>query len=168
MVKKSSTREREARVLKLFNRFAGNIKLRDIDRPMIDRYIRHRRLQISIRNNINISKSTINLELRHLKAIFNTAVNWGIIESNPLKGLKMLRVTGSPRPKYLKADEVERVIEVFQGTDFENIVLFYLWTGVRLCEALSLTCDDIDFNKCEITIQASNSKNQRYRYISFN
>lgn len=168
MLKKPSTREREARVLELFNRFVGNIKLRDIDRPMIDRYIRYRRSQISNRNNMNISKSTINLELRHLKAIFNTAVNWNIIELNPLKGLRMLRVSGSSRPKYLEAEEVEQVIKVFQGTDFENIVLFYLWTGVRLREALTLTWDDIDSDKGEITLRASNSKSERYRYLGFN
>lgn len=167
IVKKPSTFERETRVLKLFGSFTGNMRMREIDRQMIDGYIRHRRSQISNKSNANISKSTINLELRHLKAIFNTAVAWGIIELNPLSGLKMLRVPGSSRPKYLKSEEVERVIEAHRGTDFENLVMFYLWTGVRLCEALSLTWDDIDFNTGEITIRASNSKSQKYRYISF-
>lgn len=167
IVKKPSTKERESRVLKLFGDFTGNIKMRDINRHMIDGYIRHRRSQISIKSNTNISGATINLELRHLKAIFNTAVTWRIIELNPINGLKMLRIPGSSRPKYLKAEEVEQVINAFRGTDLESLVLFYLWTGVRLREALSLTWDDVDFNIGEITIRASNSKNQRYRYIGF-
>ncbi|MHA2218462.1 MAG: tyrosine-type recombinase/integrase [Candidatus Hodarchaeales archaeon] len=167
IVKKPSTMEREARVLKLFHDFTGNIRMREIDRQTIDGYIRHRRSQISNKSNANISRSTINLELRHLKAILNTALTWGIIVLNPLNGLKMLRIAGNSRPKYLKAAEVEHVIRAFRGTDFQNLVMFYLWTGVRLREALSLTWNDIDFNIGEITIRASNSKSQRYRYIGF-
>ncbi len=79
----------------------------------------------------------------------------------------MFRIARSSRPKYLKVEEVEQIIKAFRGTDFENLVMFYLWTGVRLREALSLTWDDIDLKKCQTTIRASNSKSKRFRYIGF-
>lgn len=166
-VKEPSTLNREGRVLKLFVNFFGNIQIREITSSMIDKYIKHRLKQPSKKKNSTLSKSTINLELRHLKAIFNTALRWRYIKINPLKGIKMLKSFGTPRPKYLEVDEIKRLRVAFKGTEFQNIVDFYLWTGVRLCEALSLSFDDIDFKKCQITIKARNSKSKKYRYLGF-
>ena len=166
-VKEPSTLNREERVLKLFVNFMGNIQITEVSSSMIDKYVRHRLNQPSGRKNQTISKSTVNLELRHLKAVFNTALRWRYLEINPFKGIKMLRSLGAPRPKYLEVDEIKTLRGAFNGTEFQNIVDFYLWTGVRLCEALSLSFDDIDFKKCQITITAPNSKSKKYRYLGF-
>lgn len=168
MVKGSSTSNREERVLRNFGKFIGDIALKSIDRQLIDEYIRHRLEEKTKRNNSNISKSTVNLELRHLKAIFNTAVNWNFIKQNPFKSVKMLRVPESELPKYLTVTEIRRVREAFNGTELQQIVNFYLWTGVRLQEALTLTWNDIDFKNRTITIKSINSKSKRNRFIGFN
>ncbi len=167
LVKRPSTLNREERVLRLFAKYIGNVELKTINSALVDGYVRHRLSQPSNRKNSHISESTVNLELRHLKAIFNTALSWGLMETSPFRRIKMLRSQGAPRPKYLEVDEIEKLREAFEGTVFQDVVNFYLWTGVRLREALSLTWDDIDFNKCQITIRASNSKSRRYRYLGF-
>lgn len=167
MIKEPSTADREERVLKLFRNYAGNIQVKSVNRSLIDKYIIHRLNQKSNRNTRKIRKATVNLELRHLKAVFNTCKNWGYIKSNPFQRIKMLRVEGNPHPKYLEIHEIELVRKAFKGHTLENIVDFYLWTGVRLREALSLSWDDIDLRNGRITIKAVNSKSKKYRYIGF-
>lgn len=167
IVKEPSTANREERVLKLFRNYAGNIPVKAVNRSLIDKHIIHRLNQKSNRNTHKIRKATVNLELRHLKAVFNTCKNWGYIKTNPFQGIKMLRAEGNPYPKYLEIHEIELVRKAFKGHTLENIVDFYLWTGVRLREALTLSWEDIDFINSRITIKAINSKSKKYRYIGF-
>ncbi len=136
-----------------------------ITRALIDKYISFRLNQKTGVNGSNISKSTVNLELRHLKAIFNIATDWELINKNPFTKIKMLRVLQSELPKYFQVEEIERIREVFKGNPLEDIVNFYLWTGTRRNEALSLSWDDVNFKKKEITIRARNSKSKRYRIL---
>ena len=167
MIKEPLTADREERVLKLFRNYAGNIQVKSVNRSIIDKYIIHRLDQKSNRSAHKIRKATVNLELRHLKAVFNACKNWGYIKSNPFQGIKMLRVEGNPHPKYLEIHEIELVRKAFKDYTLENIVDFYLWTGARLREALSLSWDDVDFKNSCITIKAVNSKSKKYRYIGF-
>ncbi|MEE9554158.1 MAG: tyrosine-type recombinase/integrase [candidate division Zixibacteria bacterium] len=155
-------------VLRNFGKFVGDVALKSVDRQLIDEYIRYRLQEKTKRNNSNISKSTVNLELRHLKAIFNTAVSWNVIKRNPFKSVKLLRVPESECPKYLTVDEISNVREAFIRTEWQHIVNFYLWTGVRLQEALTLSWSDIDFKNRTITIKSINSKSKRNRFIGFN
>jgi integrase len=166
-VKSPGTQNRERRVLRLFTKFTGDIPLKAIDRSLIDKYISHRLEQPSMRNDTPVSKSTVNLEIRHLKAIFNTALSWNNVKTNPFRGVKMLRVPQNPRPKFLDTDQIILVREAFKNHEMQNLVDYYLWTGVRLNEALQLTRDDIDFKEHLITIRSEFAKSRKYRYIAF-
>ena len=167
LTKQSSTWDREKRVLKTFGKFIGDIELNIIDRQLIDNYIKYRLEQKTVRPNGIVSKSTVNLELRHLKAIFNIAVRWNIIKKNPFWGVNMLRVPESDCPKYLTIAEIKKVRATVKNTEWQNIIDFYLWTGVRLHEALSLTWNEIDFKNGIITIKSTNSKSKRNRFTGF-
>jgi len=167
LIKQSSTWNREKRVLKTFGKFIGDIDLNTIDRQLIDNYIKYRLEQKTNKPNGIVSKSTVNLELRHLKAIFNIAVSWNIIKKNPFWGVNMLRVPESDCPKYLTIAEIKKVRATVKNTEWQNIVDFYLWTGVRLQEALSLTWNEINFENGIITIKSTNSKSKRNRFTGF-
>jgi len=52
-----------------------------------------------------LAKSTINRRTGALKALINKAVDWGVIESNPIARLKALKVDKKSRVRYLSAPE---------------------------------------------------------------
>lgn len=159
-VKAPRTVKREKRILQNLIEFSGDIDIRSI-RPLVMENYRIHRLDSGI------SPSTINLEFRHLKVAFNTAKRWDLIDVNPLEGIRYIRVPQSEYPRYLSVDEVSKATRAFRGTKFERIVNFYLATGARLGEALSLTWDDIDFKRNQIIIKSVNTKGKRNRVIPF-
>ncbi len=89
------------------------------------------------------------------------------MDVNPLDGIRYIRVPQSEYPRYLSIEEIRKVTEAFKGTRFEQLVNFYLATGTRLGEALSLTWDDIDFKRNQILIKSVNTKGKRNRVILF-
>lgn len=158
-VKAPRTLVREKKVFENFAAFVGNIPLDAIESITMENYRRHR-----LDN--GISPSTINLEFRHLKVAFNTAKRWKLIDENPLEGIRYIRVAQSEFPRYLSLEEIQKVRNAFRNTDFENLVNFYLGTGARLGEGLSLRWSDIDLKRGLVTIKGINAKGKRNRVIS--
>ena len=155
------TVDREEQVLKPFLEYFSNgqILLRNFTAKDIIEY-RNARLN-------KVSAVTMNLEFRHLKAIFNTAKRLGYLKENPFSGIKHIRVPESDLPRFFELEEIEQVREAFKGDQFESLVEFYLLTGVRLKEALSLTWDDVDFRRKRIVIHSDYTKGKKHRIISF-
>lgn len=155
------TFEREVQILKPFRKHFenGNIYLNNIDVVGLRNY-RNKRLAA-------ISEETVNLEFRHLKAIFNIAKSLGYLRFNPFKEIKPIRVPQSDLPKFLELDAIESVREAFKGDDFETLVEFYLLKGARLTEALTLTLEDVDLKRNLLTIRSSNTKGKKHRVIFF-
>ena len=115
----------------------------------------------------NVSATTVNITFRHLKAIFNRAIKDGYLISNPFVGIKPLRVPESELPRFFDLDEITIVRDAFRGDEFENLIEFYLLTGVRLREALLLNRSDIDFKRKQLVIRSENTKAKKNRVISF-
>ena len=131
-------------------------------KPFFDKKINHIS-SIEIQQVINsLSKRSAKQAQRlfvTLKDIFTKAYNNRIIEYNP-----MLAVI---RPKYQSKEKtgidkptIEKVIESVKNTDIENLVLFCLYQGTRIGEALALNYEDIDFVNSRITINKTNYKEQ--------
>lgn len=126
----------------------------------------------SYRNNRlaqRISKATVALELRHLKAVFNFAVHHSWLRKNPVMGVKFPKKDIN-RVRYLTVDEVNRLLKVLKESgdnDMERIVITYLNTGARRSELLkpNLSWNDIDFDKKQVLL---NGKGKRKRYIPLN
>jgi integrase len=158
-VKAPRTIIRERKVLQNFLDFAGNINIRSIRPLTMENYRMHR-----LDN--GISPSTVNLEFRHLKVAFNTAVRWEFLDKNPLDNIHYIRVPQSEYPRYLTVEEIQKVRNAFRDTDFSELIDFYLATGTRLGEAISLKWDDIDFRRNQVVIRSVNAKGKKNRIIS--
>jgi integrase len=65
----------------------------------------------------------------------------------------------------LSLEEIQKTLQAFSGSEFEPIVRFYLGTGTRLGEGLSLTWGDIDFTRGQVIIKGINAKGKRNRVI---
>lgn len=159
-VKAPRTVIRERKVLDNFLSFVGDVNIKSI-RPLTMENYRSHRLDNGI------SPSTVNLEFRHLKVAFNTAVRWELLDKNPLNNIRYIRVPQSEYPRYLSLEEIKRAKDAFKNTAFAQLVDFYLGTGTRLGEALSLTWDDIDLKRNQLVIKGINAKGKRNRILPF-
>lgn len=66
--------------------------------------------------------------------------------------------------KALTITEQREFLKAIQGKRIEWIMLFYLYTGVRRCEALTLEWKDIDYEQNLILIKGTKTENS-YRHI---
>ena len=87
-----------------------------------------------------------NRTLQLLGVMFNTAVSWGIVEKNPIQGIK--KFSEQKRERYLSQEEV---LHLMKALDTEvdqtnsNIVRLILLTGSRKSEVLSARWQDFNF-----------------------
>jgi integrase len=68
-----------------------------------------------------VSKSTINRNVATLKAMLNKAVEFGVIEHNPMAKLKQFKIDTSPNTRYLSAAEEADLREALKEYGTEGI-----------------------------------------------
>ena len=87
-----------------------------------------------------VKPATINRELSCLKTLFNKAIEWGKLELNPMKKVKLWK-ENNQRVRYLEKEEIKRLLE--NCPDYlKPIVLVALNTGMRQGETLNLQWPD--------------------------
>jgi len=96
--------------------------------------------------------ATAGKKLRHLKRLFQLAVERGQIESNPLKFVRQPKVPKRPVHVF-SDDECARLIKAAKESDigapfcWDLLIMTALCTGMRRGELLNLTWKDIDFER---------------------
>ena len=105
--------------------------------------------------NINkpLSAKTVLHYHRLISSILGTAVEWGMIYSNPCERTKAPRV-GRKEPRYLDEKQSAVLLDLLECESklHRTIVRFLLFTGLRRGEALGLNWSDIDFDNATIQI----------------
>jgi integrase len=90
--------------------------------------------------------STVNGEIKILRAAMNKAKDWGYLRTNPLKGVKFAKdPTADNKIKFLTEDEVERLLRKTAGTPLHDIFATLYMTGIRREELVNLWWEDVDF-----------------------
>ena len=108
--------------------------------------------------------ATVNREVACLKHIFTKAIEWGIVQKNPGKRVKLLRERNT-RLRYLDEKEIRRLHDAC-AEHLKPIVTMALNTGMRKEEILSLKWKDVDFRSRIISIL--DTKNLESREIPMN
>ena len=157
--KSERTLQREQQITNSFLKYFLKNKMSEIEITNVESY-RLERVQV-------ISKETVNLEFRHLKAIFSWAQTRGYIDVNPFKAIKPFKTPESDLPRFFELEEIEIVRRIFKNDPLENLIEFYLLTGARLNETLVLTWDHIDMRRNQIKIPSLYTKAKKHRIISF-
>lgn len=113
------------------------------------------------------SKVTANVRIRHVKAMFNKAVEWQYLENSPAEKLKQYKVPKG-KPDFLTEEEVKKLFSVIEDRTHLAVFNLLYFTGMRLSEAVNLRWKDVNFEEGYIRIKSSknfHTKNYRERHI---
>ena len=143
--------QRDEASLKNLKPFLKGKKLQDIGPELIERYKAKRKTEVS--------PATINRELAFLKTMFNKAVEWGRLESSPLKNVKKFKKPNS-KDRILNVGEMKRLINAADN-HLEPILIIALNTGMRKGEILSLKWENIKLSKRCIHLEDSKAGKSR-------
>ena len=149
------TVKRDKFALQRFLNFYGNKRISEVTARKIDEYV------VQMHN--DLSDATIGIELRHLKAAFNTAIRWDYLANNPLNGYKI--PDGVPkRIRVLTLEEISLLYSVIDDLEMKDIISVYLSTGARRAELLKpkFRWDNVDFKNSKIRFDGKGGK---IRYV---
>jgi site-specific recombinase XerD len=81
-----------------------------------------------------VKPATVNRELACLKCMFNKAIQWGKLDGNPMKRVKLFK-ENNQRIRYLEIEEIKKLLSVTTG-NINVIVTMALNTGSsgRVCQ----------------------------------
>ncbi|BDZ74380.1 recombinase [Methylophaga marina] len=150
----------------------------------------------SKRHKEGLSASTSNRYIGTIKAMFNRAVEWEIIQQNPISKVKKQKSDSRAIIRYLTSDEEQRLRATLRSRDrrltesnpfytggrftrleailggfpdhVHPMVLLLINTGMRRGEMFNLRWQDVDFINKRITVVGNTSKTGQTRYIPLN
>ncbi|WP_446424652.1 tyrosine-type recombinase/integrase [Mailhella sp.] len=141
--------------------FIGDMRLEDISRLTLARWLEDRRAQ-------GLSPGTCNRMLFILKYVFNCARRWNFLEDSPARDVSALP-DREFRERYLSEDEAHRLLQVLAATrnrQAARAIQLLLFTGARKSEILTARWENVDFSRRVLTVPLSKSGKPRYIPLS--
>lgn len=142
----------------------GKMRLASIDPQKVELW-KHRRLgSIGHRSKRPVSRTTVNTELKKLKALINKAVEWGVIQRNTIQSVRTLqRLDARPR-SYFTTEQLQDIY----AADDRSAAMWQLLanTGMRVGEAMNLKWGDVDASRIRvISTKEFHTKTRQWRDI---
>ena len=158
---KRSWKEDQATLGRL-KEFFGNCLAEEIKPDRIRSYIALRK-EKGTHTGKPIRPASINRELACLKTVFNHAVEADKVAKNPMRPVKFLK-ENNVRDRVLSAEEFERLLQ-FSPEHLKPILIAAHETGMRSGEIFGLPWDQVDLQKCFITLRPDQTKSNEGRKI---
>lgn len=114
--------------------------------------------------------ATCDLNLKLLSASLNIAVNWQMLDKNPVAHVPLYHIDNKVE-NYLNNTQLVQLLTVLHTDENRpicQIALFLISTGCRLNEVLSAKWSDVDLEKSIFVVRAINSKSKRLRSVPLN
>jgi integrase len=181
--KKAGTVEKERTILDRWTKEIGQLRLDQIKRVHVNRFI-EKRLKA------NMAPRTINLDVIGLRVLLKRALSDGIIQRLPTEGLRPLKTSTKQRSLFTSADLDKICMTAFETKQDEkgnavaltenaqqivDYVKLMALSGARRNEALGLQWGDIDFENRQLTLRRQvthrgieDLKNRTPRTVDFN
>jgi integrase len=112
----------------------------------------------------DVKRSTANQRLIKLKALCNRAVEWGVIDRNPIMVVRRLPELDSKPRKFFTAEQLRAIYDA----DVRNAPIWQLLanTGMRISEARNLKWKNVKERKIEIiSTETERTKSRKWRDI---
>jgi integrase len=103
-----------------------------------------------------VSATTANIYLRTIRAAFNLAKDWRLIDENPARSCKQIRVPDK-EPVYLSYEEINTILAKVTDCQFHQLIMLAVYSGMRRGEICNLKWEDIDFHTRRIRIRNRDS-----------
>jgi integrase len=132
--KAENTVRNDKYALKKLLDYIGNVSIPSITKKQADDFIGWLKVK-------KYEPAAINIDIRHLKAAFNKAIEWEYIKESPFKYVKQLEIKDS-LPNALTLDEVKRLLEAIEDIEFKEYIYTCLYTGGRRTEVLKAQWQD--------------------------
>jgi len=162
-IKQKAYASKEKRVKPVVRRMGKETLIAKINLATIEKY-QAERLTSAGERKAQVKAATVNREIACLKHLFSKAVEWKVLDNNPLRGAKLFKETGR-RLRYLTPEECETLLNACAPT-MKQIVTLALHTGMRKSEILTLTWDSINLR--EGYIELVDQKNSERSIIPLN
>lgn len=163
---KPYTKENITNIIIKANKYLGNKKIKDITLYDYQQFLNNCRK--------NLSKGTLKTIHGYVKLIFKQAVKYNIIRTNPALDAiipKYPMPLINPSDLFLTKSELEILTSYAQNYNRKNSLYFYymlmflIYTGVRIGEACALLWQDVDFSKKCIHIKSSLFAKNNAKYL---
>ena len=139
--------------------FLGNCYVDTISPESIESWI----------SNLKLSKTTININLRAVRAMFNWGFKRKMFNTNPFSEgrIKQYKVVDSDPDQYFSLEEVEIILKTIKEKNERmwRLVLLALETGGRVSELIALTGNDIDLENARVLFRGPTTKTGQRRYV---
>ena len=162
--KRSWTNDEEMQRLRISAQF-GNVKISKFTRRAVQQWLNKLR-------DSGLAASTCDHHGKLIRQALNLAVEWELLEKNPIAGIKLFggdnRIENVMTPVQLKK-LMSTLDKVSDRRKTASLVIKYLlFTGARVNEALNARWSDIDRKNRTWSVQATNSKSKQRRAIPLN
>src|SRR5262249_16180885 len=114
------------------------------------------------RKRLKNKPATVNRLMSRLRHALNKAVEWDLLDENPMEGVRFLPENNA-RLHYLSMEQCNHLLEACFASHLRAMVTLALHTGMRRGEILNLQEQDIDFASGSIIIR--DSKNGQPRHV---
>lgn len=114
-----------------------------------------------------VSPISVNVELMGLRAVFNVALRWRLIEKNPFSKMELVRTP----PAFFSKEDFQRLISFVEEPWLKEIIIFAAVTGMRRGETLNLRWENVDLTRKLIHIHCNptfKTKQGKQRSIPLN
>lgn len=139
--------------------YFGEKYLHEITRYHIESYQSERSQQVSV--------YTVNRELAILKGICTKAIDWGFLDKNPVKGIRLGKE--KPRERFLFPDEIAKLVESCgkerMAPYLKSVVIIALFTGLRKKELLNLKREHILMDRNIIRVEEGKGGHRRFVHL---
>lgn len=153
----ASYHNRNRRIIEQFKKFLDMErpylnKLSQIRLEVIEVYQRFRLNEVVPNSGKPIKKRTVNIEVSRLKTFLNKAVKWDMLGKNPMATVDYPKEDDSKHIRALTETEARKLLA--EANDwFRPVLLTAIYTGMREGENISLQWDDVDLDRCIISIR---------------
>ena len=115
-----------------------------------------------------VCQTSVNIDVRTIKAAFNKMVDWELLLKNPFSKVKQYRINNLKIRSFTR-EQVAKLLNAIEEPWFKHLIMFAVYTGLRRGELVNMHWEQYNRERSELTIQSTSEyrvKGGKMRIIS--